>query len=271
MKISVAYINPGGNPTALVVTLVKRLEQVKIAEKVMKKIPTCEQVGFVERAGNPKAEYKLQMAGGEFCGNALRSMGTWLATQKKRRFKKSQFRALVESSGTSELITLLAKVDIVGKVRSSATQIPLSANITFAQKAVRLGKTMVLARLVNLDGITFLLVPEKFYKDKIAFRQVFAELYRGKNFRPKVCGLIFYQKNNKISFTIKPIVYVRNTNTIIQETSCASGSVALMLGKRLKYVKVFQPSGCFLSVRISEEGMFVGGEIISIKLIVMKV
>src|SRR3989344_7322193 len=99
MKIKLAYVSPGGNPTALVLTSIDRLRQRSVAKKIMKKIPACEQVGFIERAKNSKAVCRLQMMGGEFCGNALRALAMWLVFVSNR--KVGQF--IVESSGTKEL------------------------------------------------------------------------------------------------------------------------------------------------------------------------
>jgi diaminopimelate epimerase len=76
----------------------------------MKKFPRVEQVGFLDRQ-----KRKLEMAGGEFCGNATRCTAYLLLDGKPGKVR-------IRVSGASELLS--AKID-----RSDNTwaQMPLSA------------------------------------------------------------------------------------------------------------------------------------------------
>ena len=65
MNIKYYLLNPAGNITILVETPVKENDRRFVASLLMKEEPSCEQVGFL--SGN-----RLDMAGGEFCGNATR-------------------------------------------------------------------------------------------------------------------------------------------------------------------------------------------------------
>ena len=68
--IKYAICRPGGNDTALVYGSDYTQEQKKcINDAIMKKHSNVEQVGFIDFNKKPE----LQMAGGEFCGNATRS------------------------------------------------------------------------------------------------------------------------------------------------------------------------------------------------------
>ena len=71
MTINYAVLNPAGNITILVTTPVKETDRRFVASKIMKVEPSAEQVGFIE--GN-----NLNMAGGEFCGNAVRCTSFYL-------------------------------------------------------------------------------------------------------------------------------------------------------------------------------------------------
>ena len=80
MKIVYCYVDPGGNPTVLVLNKVSRKSQAKVANSIFQKLTnSCEQVGFIEPAGDPNAQFRLQMMGGEFCGNAARATGVFWA------------------------------------------------------------------------------------------------------------------------------------------------------------------------------------------------
>ena len=68
----VEYIKviPGGNDTALVLKKgYTPKEKIAINNAILENDKTIEQVGFVDSNYEPE----LQMAGGEFCGNATRS------------------------------------------------------------------------------------------------------------------------------------------------------------------------------------------------------
>ena len=69
-NVKYSIYRPAGNDTAFVYGLEYTQEQrKKINDLIMAKHPNVEQVGFIELNHKPE----LQMAGGEFCGNATRS------------------------------------------------------------------------------------------------------------------------------------------------------------------------------------------------------
>ena len=68
MELRYTVIDPTKNITLLVTTPVPRDVQPRVAAELLRREKDAEQVGFAEglAAGNPR----LQMMGGEFCGNA---------------------------------------------------------------------------------------------------------------------------------------------------------------------------------------------------------
>ena len=72
MKNSYYYADPTGNITLLAPLSSEYADKAKEAAKLMKLEPSAEQVGFL---GGSREDYdiSLQMAGGEFCGNAALS------------------------------------------------------------------------------------------------------------------------------------------------------------------------------------------------------
>ena len=102
MKILYFKVNPGGNTTAIVKGEFNKKIKVLITKKIITDDPTVEQVGFWIAAKNPRCVARLDMSGGEFCGNALRAFGPVLLCKKKQSI------FLVESSGTKEIIKISA-------------------------------------------------------------------------------------------------------------------------------------------------------------------
>ena len=85
MELSFQLADPAGNITLLVTTPVPREDHPTLAAGLLS-IPElhAEQVGFLvppQGAG----VIRLEMMGGEFCGNALRCAGLYYAVQQGRR------------------------------------------------------------------------------------------------------------------------------------------------------------------------------------------
>lgn len=97
MKVEYKLYNPNKNYTALVEGEFSKDEKLNIAKKIFDKEPTCEQVGFVSVKGKVAV---LEMAGGEFCGNA--TMCAAMMTGLKK----------VKCSGNDEILNVDVNEDI---------------------------------------------------------------------------------------------------------------------------------------------------------------
>lgn len=77
---------PGGNPTILVLDPVDPLERSAVAQAFMAGGHLqAEQVGFLDLGAHP---VRLDMMGGEFCGNACRSAAAVMATEGAGLFRE---------------------------------------------------------------------------------------------------------------------------------------------------------------------------------------
>ncbi len=86
-EVKIHISNLGGNITALVDDFKSTKKQkVDLSKKILKKFKHIEQVGFIKK--NEKgSDYTLHMAGGEFCGNAIRSVGLLSHLEDKKTSK----------------------------------------------------------------------------------------------------------------------------------------------------------------------------------------
>jgi len=128
-KIPYFIVDPGGNTTAIVPGVFNAVRRKKIALNILRINKEVEQVGFWMPARSKKTVAHLEMAGGEFCGNATRALASLIN-------KKDPF--FLETSGLSEPIKVEAS-----RKRSSIF-VPLNA---FRMKE----------DLCSLPGITHLL------------------------------------------------------------------------------------------------------------------
>ena len=107
---------------------------------------------------------------------------------------------------------------------------------------------------VFLEGITHLLIPLDEAVPEATALKIFEEV-RGR-FASRIpkngaFGVIPFWRKNGV-YVIAPVVCVPATNSIIPETGCGSGSVALALAQNEKQVCVQQPSGATYNVSIQE-------------------
>ena len=82
MKLNILRADPAGNITVFVLDPVEKAKRAAIAEKIMA-IPSlkAEQVGYACPAEDD-VDGHMEMMGGEFCGNATRAYGMYIAQQK---------------------------------------------------------------------------------------------------------------------------------------------------------------------------------------------
>ena len=117
LKYEFSIFRPGGNDTLLIKGILRKTLRKSINDTAMSKYPNIEQVGFYSYSNNAKLG-RLEMAGGEFCGNALRSLAYLLLDGKKGEL---QFKV----SGVNRILKAG-----VNKSNSAFAQIPIPVSYT---------------------------------------------------------------------------------------------------------------------------------------------
>ena len=106
MKQEIDFIkfSPTQNMTILVKTDHAAEKYNHIATRLMSYDNVyAEQVGFIERTRRPEAVARLEMAGGEFCGNACMALAAHHASEAGLAHQESM-DIMLEVSGTDQLI-----------------------------------------------------------------------------------------------------------------------------------------------------------------------
>ena len=220
MKILVA--DPAKNITVFVLDPVESPdERAALARAIMaEKSLGAEQVGFVVSPensargtgyGSEKSLWHLEMAGGEFCGNAARSFGLYAARQQGF---KGRTKVFVSMSG----VTGPVAVEVDTEKHWAAAEMPKPLAVEPLDY-----EGLPLTALV-FEGITHVIAPdfeaksETFYAVKsLAEREI-------RGMFPAAVGVMFY---DTAAGFLRPAVYVRCTDTMVFEASCGSGSAAL--------------------------------------------
>lgn len=252
-KINYVLYSPCGNDTGLVIgSDFTNLEKKEINDKIMELHPNVEQVGFLSRDA-----YELNMAGGEFCGNATRSSAYYYLHGEKGSID-------IKVSGTS------------GYIKSGVE----SNGDAWAQLPIYTGPDVVTTlsndiKSVKLEGITHIIlsleVSSKYlniiYKDTEKIKNISKQIRKDFNIDDSAVGVIFQEKVNNV-LKIHPIVWVKSIDTCFYETACGSGTAATSILKSLESSRsisldLLQPSGKIITAKTTFENNKVTACIIS--------
>lgn len=203
-EYTVAVLDPAGNVTAIVCSDVPAAERARVAAQILR-LPELgiEQVAFLTepRSGG---EIRLEMMGGEFCGNALRCAGFYQALRNGEQGKSC---VLAEISGADGVQPVMA--DTAEGTASTVMPLPLSVQLA--------GWADVKAARVTFAGITHFVIDCAQPDETLVQRAIAAAP------EASAVGAIFLDRAHG---SIKPVVFVRETASCVAENSCASGSVA---------------------------------------------
>lgn len=235
MKLDFVKLNPTQNMTVIVTSPVPRELQPYAAERLMAyESVNAEQVGFLEAAQHPEARARLQMMGGEFCGNAAMSTGAYLAFTDGLP-DGIETRCCLEVSGAETPLEL--RILRCGSAYRGTVSMPLPTAI----REVRFEEDRSYPT-VFLPGIAHAIVPE-------------SELTRA---QAEECIARWCAVSGEDAFgiiltdfkadRIAPLVYVKSTRSAVWERGCGSGSAALgaylaFSGGRSVDLDIAQPGG----------------------------
>ncbi len=202
MKFTVVMANPAGNRTAIVRSGVPKADRQKVAEAIMADPALkAEQVGFETRPLYGGSLGRLEMAGGEFCGNAARSFGYLLCTEREIDHCK------IEISGTREKLEVICDLER----ETAAAQMPMPDLIEMAGDEADQLYPIVISR-----GISHMICQDREFDEAFARRMI--DKF-GKNY--SAFGVMFVNGD-----VLTPVVYVKEPESICLESSCGSGSLA---------------------------------------------
>lgn len=250
MKLRVLRADPAGNITLFVLDPVEREQRPQVAARLMA-MPAlhADQVGFLcpPAAGG---DGRLEMMGGEFCGNATRALGLLMA---KNRGDVTSVR--LEVSGCHHLVT----VDTDPAAGTARAEMPLPLEVRRETVDGHEGT------LVNLGGIVHLVTEDA--APAMEFFQKAEPLLKSVP-GPEAYGVIFLDREKD---AMTPLVKVPATDTLVWEGSCGSGSLAAAVAQSQGAPDgVFQrcyrqPAGVIEATVVREDGKvtaaYIGGPV----------
>ena len=246
MKKEIRYVllDPTGNLTCLVLDPVEAEDRDRVTERLMDR---CEQVGYLMQPSSEEARARLQMMGGEFCGNASMATAAWLA----REAGETETVIPLEVSGAEGVLDCGVRQEKDGSW-TGTVEMPGVLGITpFMAK----GRSMT---AVRLPGMTHLICGEGL-EDGEAEKILRAA---AETFPDPALGLMQW---NERTGTMRPLVMVRAAGTLVWETACGSGSTAVGAWRAVQAgtdleTEVRQPGG-ILKVKTAGKQLFLTGKV----------
>lgn len=225
----------------------------------------AEQVGFIEtpvtEEGKKKETLRLQMMGGEFCGNAARSLAAYMVYNSYPNLNKVKDKYLIELevSGAGNMVLCEVLTTEKNNEFYSKINMPLPESIEEIQFNYENGLLNIIK--VELPGITHFIVDSHGIVDKEDFFEKFKSEFNLDKL--DAFGIMFYELHKNF---LEPLVYVRETESLFWERSCVSGTTALAYAlsydkKENINIEVNEPGG-----KLLVEVNWYEGKIKSIKL-----
>jgi diaminopimelate epimerase len=222
MKYNLLIADPAKNITVFVLDPVPAEDRAALVAAILSDPALgAEQAAFAVPPGREGNRcWRLEMMGGEFCGNAARSFGLYVAGKTGLRGRHT---VAIESSGASAPIPV--RVDT--EAGRAEAEIPGPRSVTALDFEGRALPVCV------FEGITHVLAPD-LRPDRESFFAIKAAFERNSPSLPGAFGVMFAGPPAAPASeddAMTPAVYVYGTDSLVFESSCGSGSAALAVCK----------------------------------------
>ena len=264
--ITYNYIDPTGNITILVESDVKAYDHILVADRLMEAESACEQVGFVGKSD--KADTKLEMASGEFCGNATMSAAA-LFCDEAGAGKDVETTVRVETAAGIVPVDITPRTEKGKRYYEGRVKMPIPVGIK-SRRFSYMDREWELP-IVHFDGISHIIALTEevgFTDDETVdvLKKWWGEI------RTPCLGIMLIDEkkrtsDSEISVRMRPMVYASGVETCYWESSCASGTTALAAYYKQKYninelvLTAQEPAGT-LTVTCKDDGtLTLGGRV----------
>lgn len=254
MKLNFIKMSPCQNTTVLVTEYCPKKYYIAVAAQIMSYDSLCaEQVGFIVPPKSADSVLGMEMAGGEFCGNASLSAAVYV--RYSGIYEKDDF--FIDVSGASDPLRCHVE-EKSSYVYSAKCEMPLPLSVK--EVDIEIEKKKIEGGIVDFKGISHFIF--KTWPDFNVYDKVMA-LIKSK-IESDAIGIVPYKELEEGKYEIKPYVYVRSTRSHVFEKGCGSGSMALgvylkeYMGLKGK-IGVKQPGG-IIDVEVGEKN-FISTEV----------
>ena len=233
-------MDPTGNITCLVLDSVKPEEEPRVTRALLAE---CEQVAYLETPVLPGAAAAIRLMGGEFCGNAAMASAAWLVRDQLRDGEETTVPLQVSGAAAP----VLCRIRAAGENFEGTVEMPRILDVR-EEKLLGLPLTRV-----RMEGITHLILTGE-EPERAEAEQLLTGLAQEVN--DEAVGLLIWNEQEK---TMRPLVWVRGSGSMVWENGCGSGSAAVGAAEALKaggrvLSPIRQPGGVIRAEAEAEAG-----------------
>ena len=253
-------MNPSGNTTIFILDPVPPKERAALSERLMEETNlAAEQVGFLTEKPPRGADVSVSMMGGEFCGNAVRAAAAWqLFCARKAGEKAESADYSVACTGISRNVRCHARL-------VSETVFDVSGEMPFPEYTEKMKIAKHDAWNVVFPGICHFCFFEEEMPKAAEKGKIIDLILEACKETAEAIGILFYDGAH-----LDPFVYVRETDTLVNESSCGSGTAALAAALALEkggavHIEAAQKGGLiYADAEVSDGSMIklsIGGNV----------
>lgn len=234
MELDFIKLSPLGNTTVFLRgEAAQEARAALLAEAMDYDHLAAEQAGFLVAPHAEEALFRIEMSGGEFCGNATLSAAALAAAEG------AEDPFLVECSGAPEPLRAEARPLGAGRWLARTEMPPAHELRRLSLEGFSFGGAAI---CVSLPGIAHLVV-EAADLSTADYDEMLARLMRETD--ADAYGVVPFECLGRDYFRIRPYVAVPSAKSHVFERACGSGSLALALaeGSERGRIAVEQPGG----------------------------
>lgn len=220
--------DPSGNITVLITSSYENnAERARMIEEAFCLEADCEQAGFVETIS--PGHVRLEMMGYEFCGNASLSASSWQAYKDGLAAGEKTVIDLDSSGVDGTLRVTVHRLDDITPCGADQICPQFIGNVMMPLPQIGMFRNHP---VIHMNGISHILAGESELTDDEARTMIkgFAAELDVPALGIILCNMPpseFPVSADDASVSIRPLVYVRETDTLVWEHGCATGSTAV--------------------------------------------
>ena len=237
--LKITRADPAGNLTLFIEGNVPADRYAALAADLLNRPEfAAEQAGYADLSAR-----RLEMSGGDFCGNASRAFGFYIARQQGLPSGEVQ----IQISGCSHPVRTLVDPG----TNTAFADMPLPAAIG----EIRLPDPAGIRPLVRFEGIWHILMIG--CVDTDSFPVIRDAIYR--NNSPEALGVMYISEDLK---SMVPMVYVAGPGTLYRESSCGSGTAAVAAWLAMQHPQPAEEETASFSICLKQPGGELGAEVL---------
>ncbi|WP_427052317.1 diaminopimelate epimerase [Paenibacillus sp. TC-CSREp1] len=200
----------------------------------------AEQVGFIKPPHRQEAAARLEMAGGEFCGNACMALAAHIASERGLE-QQASMNVKLDVSGTESLIYCHVKK----RENRYDCQVTMPVPELIERKAITFEGMELEMIVVRYAEFIHIVIEVQDFDDTIRRRAQHLARLLGLTTSDKLIGILLYRP---VTEEMAPLIYVPQLDSLIWERGCGSGTASIgaylaWLSQREVSQQIKQPGG----------------------------